>query len=60
MAGNMVASINKQKCDVLTEVLDKEGENDMFSEVSDDFSFDTCKEDSDSESDTGSVVRETE
>jgi hypothetical protein len=32
----------------------------VFSDDSDDFSFDTCEEDSDSESDTGSVVHESE
>jgi hypothetical protein len=50
---------------VLTEenilkVLDKEDKSGMFSEDSDDFSFGTCEEDSDSELDTGSVVHESE
>ena len=35
-------------------------ESDVFSEDSDNFSFDTCQEVSGSESDTGSVVRESE
>jgi hypothetical protein len=61
----MVVSTYKQKCDVLTEeniskVLDEEDESDVFSEDSDDFSFDTCEEDPDSELDTGSVVCESE
>jgi hypothetical protein len=44
----------------ISKVLDKEDESDMFSEDSDDFSFDTCEEDSESESNTGSVVRKSE
>jgi hypothetical protein len=48
----MAVFSNKQKCDVRTEeniskVLDEEVESDVFSEDSDDFSFDTCEEVSD-------------
>ena len=47
----MAASSNKQKRVLLTEkdiikFLDKEDESDVFSEESDDFSFDTNEEDS--------------
>jgi hypothetical protein len=49
-----VAYSNKQKFYVLTEeniskVLNEEHESDIFSEDCDDFSFDTCEEDADSE-----------
>jgi hypothetical protein len=58
----MAAPGNKRKRDLLPEegiskVLDKEAESEVFSEESDDFSFDTSEEDSDSESD---VVHESE
>ena len=61
----MAASSNKQKRDLLkeediSEVLNKEDESDVFSEQSDDFSIDTSEEDSESESDTSSVVHESE
>ena len=50
----MAASSNKLN------VLDTEDESDTFSEESDDFWFDTSEEDTDSESDTSSVVHESE
>jgi hypothetical protein len=61
----MAASSTKQKKDLLTEediskVLDKEGEINVFCVESDDFCFDTSEEDSDSESDTSSVLHEIE
>jgi hypothetical protein len=61
----MAASSSKQKKDLLTDediykVLDIVDECDVFSEESDDFWFDTYEENSGSESDTSSVVRESE
>ena len=55
----------KWKNSLLTEedtskVLDREDKSDTFSEDSDDFLFDRSEEDSDSESDTSSVVHESE
>jgi len=57
----MAASSNKRMKDLLTDediskVLDIEDESDVFSEESDDFWFDTSEEDSESDSDTSSVV----
>jgi hypothetical protein len=56
----MASSSGERKKDLLTEediyrVLDKEDESDVFS---DDFLFDTSEKDTDSESDTSSVVHE--
>jgi len=61
----MAASSNKRMKDLLTDedisnVLDNEDESDVFSEESDDFWFDTSQEDSESDSDTSSVVHESE
>jgi len=61
----MAACSNKRKKDLLTDddiskVLDIEDESDMFSEESDDFWFDTSEVDSDGDSDTSSVVKESE
>jgi len=61
----MAACSNKRKKDLLTDddiskVLDTEDESDVFSEESDDFWFDTSEEDSDRDSDTSSVVHESE
>ncbi len=61
----MAALSNTRKRDLLTEEdisegLDKEDESDVFSEESDDFLFATSEEDSESESDTSSVVHESE
>ena len=61
----MAVSSNKRKKDQLTgedisKVLDVEDESDVFSEESDDFWFDIREEDSDRDSDTSSVVRESE
>jgi hypothetical protein len=61
----MAASSSKRKRDLPREeyvfnVLEKEDESDVFSEESDYFSFDTSEEDSESESDTNSVVHEIE
>jgi hypothetical protein len=61
----MAVSSNKRKKDQLTgedisKVLDVEDESDVFSEESDDFWFDISEEDSDRDSDTSSVVRESE
>jgi len=61
----MVTSSNKRMKDLLTDedisnVLDNEDESDIFSEESDDFWFDTSEEDSESDSDTSSVVHESE
>jgi len=61
----MAALSNKRKKDQLTDediykVLDVEDESDVFSEESDDFWFDTSEEDSDTDSDTSSVVHESE
>jgi hypothetical protein len=61
----MAASSNKQMKDLLTDedmskVLDTEDESDIFSEESYDFWFDTSEEDSDRDSDTSSVVHESE
>ena len=44
----------------VSNVLDEEEESNVFSEESGDFSFDTGEEDSDSESDTGIIVFESE
>jgi hypothetical protein len=60
----MAASSNKRKRNLLTDediskVLDIEDETDIFSEESDDFWFDTS-EDTDRDSDTSSVVLESE
>jgi hypothetical protein len=57
----MAASSNSARKDLLTDedistVLDIEGESDVFSEESDDFWFDTSEQDSD----TSSVVHESE
>ena len=57
----MAASSNKRMKELLTDedisnVLDIEDESDVFSEESDDFWFDTSEEDSESDSDTSSVV----
>jgi hypothetical protein len=59
--GKMAASSNS----LLTEedisiVLDKEDKSNVFCEESDEFSFDTSEEDSEGESDTSSVVHESE
>jgi hypothetical protein len=61
----MAASSNKWMKDLLTDkdiyrILDIEDESDVFCEESDDFWFDTSEEDTDSESDTSSVVHESE
>jgi hypothetical protein len=61
----MAASSNKQMKDLLTDEdmskdLDIEDESDIFSEESYDFWFDTSEEDSDRDSDTSSVVHESE
>jgi len=61
----MAASSNKRMKDLPTDediyrVLDTEDESDVFSEESDDFWFDTSEEETDSESDTSSVVHESE
>jgi len=61
----MAACSNKQKKDLLTDddiskVLDIEDKSDVFSEESDDLWFDTSEEDSDRDSDTSSVVHESE
>jgi len=61
----MAASSNKRKKDQLTDedicsVLDLEDESDVFSEESDDFWFDTSDKVSDRDSDTSSVVHESE
>ena len=55
----MAASFKKADEDI-SNVLDKEDESDVFFEESDDFSFDTNKDDSDSDSDTSNVVHESE
>jgi hypothetical protein len=59
------ASSNKRQKDLLTEediyrVLVIEDESDVFSEESDDFWFDTSEEDSEGDSDTSSIVHESE
>jgi hypothetical protein len=61
----MAASSNKRMKDLLTDediskVLDTEEESEVFSEKSDDFCFDTSEENSERDSDTSSVVRESE
>ena len=61
----MAASSNKRMKDLLTDediskVLDIEDVSDVFSEESDDFWFDTSEEDSEKDSDTSSVVHESE
>jgi hypothetical protein len=61
----MAVSSNKWMKNLLTDediyrVLDTENKCDVFSEKSDDFWFDTSEEDTDSESDTSSVVHESE
>jgi len=61
----MEASSNKRMKDLLTDedisrVLDIEDKSDVFSEESDDFWFDTSEEDSERDSDTSSVVHESE
>jgi hypothetical protein len=61
----MAASSNKRMKDLLTDkdvdkVLDFEDKNDVFSEESDDFWFDTSEEDSERGSNTSSVVHESE
>jgi len=61
----MAACSNKQKKDLLTDdniskVLYIEDDSDVFSEEYDDFWFDTSEEDSDRDSDTSSVVHESE
>jgi len=61
----MAACSNKRKKDLPTDddiskVLDIEDESYIFSEESDDFWFDTSEEDSDRDSDTSSVVHESE
>jgi hypothetical protein len=61
----MAASNNKRKRNLLTDediskVLDIEDESDVFSEKSDDFLFDTSEEDTDRDSDTSSIVHESE
>jgi len=61
----MAASRNKQKMDQLTDediskFLDVDDKSDVFSEESDGFWFDTSEEDSDRDSNTSSVVHESE
>ena len=61
----MAECINKRKKDLMTDddiskVLDIEDESDVISEESDDFWFDTSEEDSGRDSDTSSVVHESE
>jgi len=61
----MAASSKKRKKDQLidediSKVLDVEDESDVFSEETDDFWFGTSEEDSDRNSDTSSVVHESE
>jgi hypothetical protein len=61
----MAASSNKWMKDLLTDediskVLDTEDESDVFSEESDNFWFDTSEEDSDRDSNTISIVHESE
>jgi len=61
----MAASSHKRMKDLLTDediyrVLGIEDESDVFSEESDDFCFDTSEEDSEGNSDTSSIVHESE
>jgi len=61
----MAATSYKRMKDLLTDediykVLDTEDESDVFSEESDDFWFDTSEEDSEGDSDTSSIVHESE
>jgi hypothetical protein len=61
----MAVSSNKRIKDLLTDediskVLDTEDESDIFFEESDDFWFDTSEKDSDRDSDTSSIVHESE
>jgi hypothetical protein len=61
----MAATSNKRMMDLLTnedisKILDIEDESDVFPEESDHFWFDTSEEDSERDSDTSSVVHESE
>jgi hypothetical protein len=61
----MAASSNKLIEELLTDRdiskdLDTEDESDVFSEESDEFWFDTSEEDSERDSDTSSIVHESE
>jgi hypothetical protein len=57
LVGKMAASSNNQLTEAdISIVLDKEDESNLFCEESDEFSFGSSEDDSESESDTSSVV----